>query len=86
MTAGVPAVFQTGNLSNVSRKRSSLSQLDRLPGPLIIRVHFPRVTYALITEKLGSLRIDHSTQESDKIGIASYGGRGLKWVNVRNGV
>jgi hypothetical protein len=69
MTAGVPAEFPAGYLLNVSRKRYRLSQLDRLPRSLIILVHFPRVTYALITEKLGSLRIDHSIQGSDKIGI-----------------
>jgi hypothetical protein len=86
MTAGVPAGIPTGQLSNVSRKRYRLSHLNRLPRSPVILVHFLRVTYALVTEKLGSLRINHSIQESDKIGIASYRGRGLKRVNVRNGV
>ena len=74
MTAGVPYEIPTGHLSNVSRKRYRLSQLNRLPRSPAIPFHFPRVTYALITEKLGSLRMDHSIQESDKIWIAFVAG------------
>jgi len=76
------ACLPTGHISNVSRKRHRLSQLDRLLRSLIIRVHFPRVTFPLTTEKLGSLRIDHSIQESGKIGIERYRDRGLTRVNV----
>ena len=78
----MPQLRFAGHLSNVSRKCYRLSQLDRLPRSLIILLHFPHV----VTEKSGNLRIDLSIQESDKIGIERYRGRGLKRENQRNGV